>query len=433
MKKYTPVIILYFLFSALAFSSAAFAGEVAKIDSAQQLFFIKREFNNGLFASGQNERESQLSDNFDFSEELYTGYTSYQLNNRVWNFLDYKQEAINLNFNVGPFYGNGNVFENSAAGAINANRQLYGLRALLAGSYESRFYYDQKTYTLVQVDGWLRNDVFWQNTSGTRVDTNLVMSDYNNDKFTDRLRYGFHAKAGWGFGRLNPVNHYMVADYILKNFYPRRVFSEAEELQLARKIGEIKQRREPGVERLASAELREVNDFLRSKMMLEATKLTEDDWLMGEFLPRYNGSRVELGPYFNYYNREPDFYYGGFLTYRNESYRSFNWNRNVSLQAKYSHYKQNDWANIEADLGWSYFPNLKNQFDFGLRYIPGVVIHSLKNIEPVRHNFVPYIKYFTQINARSRMNLSFAWRIADGEDFMKSGPEFSLSFYRSSY
>ena len=433
MKKYTPVIIWCLFFAGLINASAAFGGEVSKIDSAQQLFFIKREFNKGLLASGQYERESQISDNFDFSEELYTGYSSYQLNNRVWNFLDYKQEAISLTFNAGPFYGSGNVFENSEAGIINADREMFGLRALLAASYESRFYYDSKTYTLVQVDGWVKNDLFWQNTTGTRVDSNLVMSDYSNDRFTDRLRYGFHAKAGWGFGRLNPINHYMVADYLLKNFYPRRVFSEAEKMQLARKLGDIKQRRVPGIERIASSELQEVYDYLRSKMMLEAPNLSEEEWLMGEFLPRYNGSRIELGPYFNYYNREPDFYYGGFLTYRNNSYRNYNWNRNVRLQANYSHYKQHDWANIEADLGWSYFPNLRTQFDFGLRYIPGAIIHSLENIESVRHNFVPYVKYFTQVNARSRMNLSFAWRIADGEDFMKSGPEFSLSFYRSNY
>ena len=433
MKKYTLVLFLLLLFSGLTILNSVSAVELAKIDSTHQLFYVKKEFNTGLFASGQNEREAQISDNSEYSEELYTGFASFKISTQVWNFLHDKQETMKLMFNVGPFFGSGNVFDRSATEVINANRQLYGLRALLAGSYENRFYYDQKTYTLVQVDGWVKNDVFWQNTTGTRVDSNLVMSDYDKDKFTDRLRYGFHAKAGWGFGRLNPVNNYMVADYVLKYFYPRRVFSEAEELHLARKIGEIKQRREPGIDRSSEAELHEMNDFLRSEMMLEATKLTEDEWLMGEFLPRYNGSRIEIGPYFNYYNREPDFYYGGFLTYRNDTYRNFNWNRNVSLQASYSHYKQHDWANIMADLGWSYFPNLKTQIGFGLKYIPGVVIHSLENIEPVRHNFVPYIEYFTQINARSRMNFSFAWRIADGEDFMKSGPEFSLSFYRSSY
>lgn len=433
MKKYTPFLFLMILFSGLIITNSTFAQDLFKLDSTHQYFYIKKEIDKGLFSNGQNERESLISDNLDYSEKLYTGYAGFQLKGQVWNFLQDKQEMMNLSVNVGPFLGSGTGFEINPTEIIKANKQRYGLRAGIEGNYESRFYYDQKTYTLVQVNAWGRNDVFWQNSVGNRVDTNQVMTDYNNDEFLDHFRYGFQAKGGWGFGRLKPMNHYMVSDYIFSKFYPQRLFSEIEKGNLANLIGAIKQRREPGVERESAEELRELKEFLRKNMLLEPPNFSENEWLMGEFLPRYDGSRLELGPFFNYYNREPDFYYGGFLQYRNDKYQNFRWNRNISLQASYSHYKKNDWASIVADFGYSYYPNLKTQFSFGLKYMPGIVIYSLQNMEPVKHNFIPYIEYFTQVNEKSRVNLTFAWHIADGEEFLMPGPEFTLSLYRSSY
>ncbi|HKI89666.1 MAG TPA: hypothetical protein VKA38_11610, partial [Draconibacterium sp.] len=270
-------------------------------------------------------------------------------------------------------------------------------------------------------------------STGNKIDTNQVMTDYNDDEILNHFRYGFQAKGGWGFGRLNPMNHYMVADYVFTKFYSQQLFSEIEKENLAALIGEIKHQREPGVDRKTADELREMKEFLRNIMLLQPPNFSEEEWLMGEFLPRYDGSRLELGPFFNYYNREPDFYYGGFLQFQNDKYKSFNWNRNISIQASYSHYKKHDWASIVADFGYSYYPNLKTQFSFGLKYVPGVVIYSLENMEPVKHNFIPYIEYFTQVNEKARMNLSFAWHIADSEEFMMPGPEFTLSFYGSSY
>jgi hypothetical protein len=57
----------------------------------------------------------------------------------------------------------------------------------------------------------------------------------------------------------------------------------------------------------------------------------------------------------------------------------------------------------------------------------------MDEFDPVRHNFIPYIEYFTQVNAKTRVNLSFAWNLGDGEDFMMTGPNFSLAIYRSRY
>ncbi len=431
MKRYRLVVFLFIC--GLILTNLTFAIEPARMDSAHQLFYIKKEITKGALFGGQYERESLVSNSSFYSEKLYVGSAAYQVNAKVWNFLDYKQETMNLLFNVGPMVGDGTFRKNGVEGMIDADRQVYGLRGLVAANYERRYYYDQKTYTLVQVNAWGRNDIFWQNTKGNLIDTNLVSKKYSNEKVIDRLRYGINAKGAWGMGRLNPMNHYMIADYVLKNFYPRRIFSEIEKENLAGKIGIIKQRREPGVERSAAEELSEVYDFLRSNMLLEAPAFSEAEWLKGEFLPRYNGARFEIGPFFNYYNREPDFYYGGFAQFRNDRYINFGWNRNISLEANYNHYKNQDWASFIADIGYSYFPDLENKISLGVKYIPSVTVYRLDKIDPIRNNFVPYFEYFTQVNEKNRVSLSFAWKIADSDDFMVSGPEFSVSFYRSSY
>lgn len=434
MRKNTSHgLFLLIFFSFLVTVRTAYAAAEAKTDSINRFFYIKKEINKGFVLNANNEREEENTSETSFSDERYVGSARYQIDAHVYNFLDYKQEIMNLVFGVGPFFGNGNSFDNNGIEQVDADYDMYGIRANLKGNYESRFYYDQKNYTLVKVNAWLSNDAYWKNSSGTLLDSNSVSSNFKNEDFENKFRYGFQAKAGWGFGRLNPMNNYMVADYVLMKYYQRRVFSENEKENVSRKIAEIKQRRDPGVAHSPDAEIKELSNFLRSSMMLEIPNLITAEWELGEFLPRYNGSRVELGPFFNYYNREPDFYYGGYIQYNNNKYVKYSWNRNIGINASYSHYKHHNWASIETDFGWSYYPNLKTQVSFGLKYVPGMVIYSLDDTEPLRHNFIPYFDYFTQLNAKSRMKISFAWKIADGSSFMMSGPELSMSLYRSSY
>ena len=250
---------------------------------------------------------------------------------------------------------------------------------------------------------------------------------------SNKFRYGFQAKAGWGFGKLNPMNHFMVADYLLDKYYKGRLFSENEIDKLANKIAEIKHLRDPSISYSSENELKGMKEYLRSSMLLSAPEMLEEEWEMGEFMPRMAGQRLEFGPFFNYYNREPDFYYGGFAQYDNAKYVNSKWNRNFTAILNYSHYKRHNWASLETNLGWTYYPNLKSQFGFGIKYIPGMVVYDIDDVEPLKHNFVPYIEYYTQLNKKSRVNLSFAWKLGDGEEFMMTGPEFSLAIYRSRY
>ena len=87
----------------------------------------------------------------------------------------------------------------------------------------------------------------------------------------------------------------------------------------------------------------------------------------------------------------------------------------------------------ELNIGWSYFPNLKKQIDFGVKYVPGVSLNCSSNTGDFNHGLVPDIGYFSQINSKSRVNFAFAYRISQDEKLMLPGPEFSLSFYRSRY
>ena len=99
--------------------------------------------------------------------------------------------------------------------------------------------------------------------------------------------------------------------------------------------------------------------------------------ITGEFEPRYEGQRFEFGPFFQYYNQEPDFVYGGYLQYENSKYKNLKWNRNISANLSYNRYKTQDWATAEINIGWSYYSNLQNQFDFGIRYNPGIELDRI--------------------------------------------------------
>ena len=63
-----------------------------------------------------------------------------------------------------------------------------------------------------------------------------------------------------------------------------------------------------------------------------------------------------------------------------------------------------DWVNAEINIGWSYFPDLKRQLDFGVKYIPGVELNNFSELGEFNHGLVPYVGYFSQINSKSRVN-----------------------------
>lgn len=432
MKNYlVATIFIVFSLSFSCISQNAFGQYV--FDGNKILEFQKRELNWGANFSTNQEREELRTNGSRAYEELGSRSATFQFKNRVWNFLDFKQEQFDFNFEVGPLWGNGDWIDSTAAAYRVADQNIFGLRTSASASYTNRYYYNDKNYTLVQIKGWARYDFYQQTLEGTGTDSNMVVEPINEKNNEDKFRYGFVARAGWGLGRLNPVNHLMVADYILEKYYPRQLFSQAEVVAFAKEIAKIKHQRNIIKGHDPEKEAGEMQDFLNKKMFLTKIENLEAQWGMGEFMPRFNGRRLEFGPFFEYYNREPDFIYGAYVWFRDAKYVDHNWNRNFSAGINYNRYKQQDWFLAEVDLGWSYFIKLKNQLDFGLKYVPGIAINGFEEVGPLNHGFVPYVGYFTQINAKTRANLSLAWRISNDENLMLPGPDISLSIYRSRY
>ncbi|WP_372949097.1 hypothetical protein [Mariniphaga sp.] len=429
MKNFGYIIITVLL--VLLLSESGFSQPNS--DSTSLSFFIKKELNTGAVFSFDAAREEFRTDKTRKFEEITKGFTGFRWENRNWIFLPYRQENWNILFEAGPYYGEGDWIDSAKVQAIGAEQKLTGIKGKLQANYTSRFYFDQKNYTIVSVNAWGLYGLFRRNASGFQTDSNQVTIPYNEKSEHSNLRYGFQAKAGWGMGRLNPMNHYMAANWLLEKYYPGRLFSEEEILKVAREIGRIKHQRNARIGHSAENERDQIGDFLKKELLLKSPGMVLSDWQLTEFRPRFNGSRIEFGPFFNYFNREPDFVYGGYLKFENHKYYSLKRNRNISASLSYNGYKRKDWILLETDLGWSFYPNLKTEYGFGVKYIPGLVVNGFDDIGPVRHNFVPYLEYFSQMNSKYRIETALAWRIVSNDQFMLPGPEVMVSVYRSRY
>ncbi|NQU51332.1 MAG: hypothetical protein HQ522_02220 [Bacteroidetes bacterium] len=423
-RYFIPFLLLFFTFSVCA---------QVEQENYEIIFYKKKELNAGLLFSGNSEREEFRTDLSKSYEEITSGAAAFQFKNSFWNYLDYKQDFLEFNFELGPFYGFGSQTDSSNVESIEADQTQIGVRGNLSAIYSSRYYYNTKNYTLVEVRGWAGYNLFKQNSEGSLIDSNEVVTNFDKSSGESKLRYGFEAKAGWGWGRLNAMNNYMLAQFILEKYYSGRLFSEKEIRQVAKEISIIKEQRDIVNGHNNEIESKIVSDFLNEKMLLTEPEDLAADWEFAEFKPRVDGIRIEFGPFFNYFNREPDFIYGTYIQYENAKYSSLKWNRNFSAGINYNRYKQQDWVLAELNMGWSYFPDLKRQFDFGVKYVPGLELNDLSELGEFNHGLVPYVGYFSQINSKSRVNLTFAYRISPNDKVMFSGPEFSLSIYRSRY
>ncbi|NOR74941.1 MAG: hypothetical protein GQ525_07260 [Draconibacterium sp.] len=425
-------ILQYFFVWILLFLSIVVTAQVEN-KSSENMLYKKKELNSGFRLGWNSEREELLTDETKYYDETKTGEANFQFSNRYWKFLDYMQERLEFNFEIGSFGGYGNWIDSSSVENINADYNLFGIRSRMSIDYTNRYYYNQKYYTLVEVSGWARYDWFNQKSEGTSVDSFGVETAYTSSSTETKIRYGFEARAGWGWGRLTPMNNFMLVQYIIEKYYAGRNFSEEEIIMVASEIYRIKSLREIITGHNNEFESKLIADFLNEKLLLTPPDNLEVDWELGEFLPRLDGNRVEGGPFFKYYNREPDFIYGAFIQYDNAKYCNVKWNRNLSAGINYNRYKKDDWVLAELKIGWSYFPNLKKQIDFGVKYIPGISINDSFDSSDFNNGFVPYVGYFSQINSKSRVNFEFAYRFSKDEKLMLPGPEFSLSFYRSRY
>ncbi|GAB1454001.1 hypothetical protein MASR2M47_40570 [Draconibacterium sp.] len=395
--------------------------------------FQKQEFNLGLHFITDNEREETRTDLWREYEELRTGAVKFQANSRFWNFREFKQQRIEFNFEAGPLWGNGNWIDSSSVANTEADHNIFGLRTNASASYSSRFYYNKKNYTLVQVNGWGRYDLYNQNSTGISTDSGAVVSDFKEETTENKFRFGFEARAGWGIGRLKPMNDFMVADYLLKKYYSKNNLSQNEILKLANEIGKIKSNRNIKTGHKTELETEQMQEFLNQKMFLIPVNSLEEEWKITEFMPRFTGNRVEFGPFFKYLNQEPDFTYGGYVLFEHAKYCNVKWNRNFSAGVNYNAYKKQDWILGEVSMGWSYYLKLKSQFDFGVKYVPGIALNDSGETGSLNHGFIPYLGYFTQLDSKNRIDIKFAYRISGDEKLMLPGPEISVSVYRSRY
>lgn len=438
--------ILFVFFMAF---SLLVTGQV-KNENEEYLFYRKKELNAGLLFGGNSEREQLLTKDTKFSEEQTTGFTGFKFNSSFWNYLNYKQDELKFDLEVGPFGGFGNWIDSSSVAYSKADHNSYGLRTNVSVDYLQRYYFNSKHYTIVDVNGWARYDWFKQHSTGTSVDSLDRVSEIDNESTQTKFRYAIEAKAGWGFGRLSVMNNYMLAQNIAEKYYAGRLFSEEEIRSIAKEIARIKNQREIVEGHNTEAEIQNLSAWLNETLLLTIPDNLETDWELGEFKPRFQGSRFEIGPFFKFFNQEPDFIYGGYIKYENAKYNSLKWNRNFSASLKYNRYKifgdtgtkdeelaeyyeGQDWMNAEIILGWSYFPDLKRQFDFGVKYVPGGEVNEFTELGDFNHGLIPYLSYFSQLNSKSRINLAFAYRISADEQMMLPGPEISLNFYRSRY
>lgn len=418
--------------------------------------FRKKELTKGLLFELGREREELRTDATRYFEDKTSVTGSFNLSSKLWNLKDYMQEELLFSFDVGPYAGFGNWIDSSKVANNEADENLYGIRTSLNAAYLNRYYYDPKNYTILNVSLWGRYDLYQQNLDGTSIDSLGEVTPIDESDLKGKFRFGFNAKAGWGYGRLSPMNHLMTAHYLLEKYYPGRIFSDYEIARFAQVIADIKNNREVQTPRIAEKEMELVTGFVNKTLLLESPGAMGADWEYGEFDPRYEGKRFELGPFFQYYNREPDFIYGGFMQFDWHKYQNVKWNRNFSAGITYSRYKKQevsaddsedqeeniplgadlshrDWLLGEVNLGWSYYSNLKSQLDFGVKYLPGLELNGFKDVGTLSHNVIPYLAYYTQLNSKARVRLDFAWRFTDGERFVTPGPNFSLAIYRSRY
>jgi hypothetical protein len=68
-----------------------------------------------------------------------------------------------------------------------------------------------------------------------------------------------------------------------------------------------------------------------------------------------------------------------------------------------------------------------------MKYIPGIALNDSGETGSLNHGFIPYLAYFTQLDPKNRIDIKLAYRLSENDGLMLSGPEVSVSVYRSRY
>ncbi len=431
MKIVNGYSVLFFIML-LGFTSC-FASEKNTLDSIYSARFIKQEFVSGLYVGGFNENEEIRNDEYFNSEELLKLNIDYFAAFRSWRYTSNIQEKYSLLFSAGPEVANGDYESTFPGENYSASGWAKGAFIKTEANYSNRFYYDTKTFTLVSVSGKAKYGWLNKNLEGDFTNENGQVVNEEKKIKDIRLRTFISAKAAWGYGKLSPINSKVIAEKLVQKYYQGRMFSPNEIAAIANKIGEIKNNRRINDGQNSINESEIVSEFLNSKLFLESPEDLNKDWQFGEFEPRFVGRRVEIGPFFNYYNREPDFVYGGFIDFYCHKYYNQSWTRIVNANLSYNKYKQSDWFSFTVDFSWDYYNNLRSKLSMGIKYQPTLVVNDFEEIEPMAHSVTPYLNYFKQLSSKNRMSFKFLYRISSNKHHFIPGPELVLAFYKSSY
>ena len=405
-------------------------------DSLLQQDFIKTELNSGFLFFRNNNREALITDRSEHSFERADYNADYFYGFNSWAYKKETQAEFSILSGVGFLSGKGTSMRTDNLNNIKLDDKIFGLNLFMDFNYASRFYFDEKNFTIVEAKGFGRVEKIRKHSEGFNIPSygHFISPLPHEEKILDnRLRYGVHGRAGWGTGKMAPANYYMLADYIFDKYYNGQLFSETEKKQLATIIARVKNNRSVKTGHSEEAEIKQFKEAAGKKLLIRLPEGIEEIWGMGEFSPRLDGTRFEVGPFFSYYNREPDFIYGGYVKFEKKKYCNLSGNLNFTTELSYNRYKKRDWVKWETGLFYDFYPNLRTKYSFGLTYIPVLIVNDFNDIEPVQHVLIPSFSCYSQVNEKLRASLSFLYRIADENDFFMEGPEFSLAIYRSRY
>ena len=162
----------YFIFFLAVFIFPVWVSGQQKYDSLNIRYYVKKEQTSGALFHVNKEREELLTDNSKQYEEISTGAVKFQFSSRFWNYLDFKQEQLKFNIELAPLWGSGNWIDSTYIENSVADYKIAGIRANGFLAYTSRFYYNDKEFTLVQVNAQGRYDLFRKHSEGISIDSN---------------------------------------------------------------------------------------------------------------------------------------------------------------------------------------------------------------------------------------------------------------------
>jgi len=165
MIRICSFIVLFLLNLAFFFAAQNVAAQETTIDN-EVVSFRKKELNKGFVFQLSRENSDITIDELPYSLESTAMSGLFRIENNVWNIEDYKQEAYQFSFDLGPFSGAENWEGSSDGESDDFDVHSYGVQVALNGAYLTRFYYDPRNYTVFSVSGWGQYNLYRQKQEG---------------------------------------------------------------------------------------------------------------------------------------------------------------------------------------------------------------------------------------------------------------------------